>query len=52
MIRILAPHFVAGIDLDARRAAPILSYMRMWDEARIARYCQSQSKGWRWERVP
>lgn len=49
MIRILAPHFVAGVDLSARRAAPILSYMRTWSAERIARYCQS--KGWQWERI-
>lgn len=47
MIRILAPHFVAGI-IPAERAAPILSYMRMWSVERIVRYCQS--KGWQWER--
>lgn len=50
MIRILAPHFTAGVDLTAQRAAPIVSFMRTWTAPRIIRYCQS--KGWQWERVP
>lgn len=49
MIRILAPHFVAGVDLSTGRAAPILSFMRTWTAPRIIRYCQA--KGWQWERV-
>lgn len=49
MIRILAPHFVAGV-IVGQRAAPILGYMARWSPERIARYCQS--KGWQVERVP
>lgn len=48
MIRILAPHFTAGV-IVGQRAAPILHYMRTWSADRISAYCQS--KGWRWEWV-
>lgn len=47
MIRIVAPHFVAGICVDTGRAAPIVSYMRTWSVERIVRCCQG--KGWQWE---
>ena len=43
MIRIIAPHFVAGI-IPGERAAPILRYMMGWSEARIIAYCRT--KGW------
>lgn len=49
MIRILAPHFVAGVDLDTKRAAPIIGYMGSWSAERIASYCKS--KCWQWERI-
>jgi hypothetical protein len=49
MIRITAPHFVAGVDLVTQRSAPIVSFMRTWTWPRIMRYCQS--KGWKAERV-
>lgn len=48
MIRILAPHFTAGV-IVGQRVAPILTFMRTWDADRIARYCRG--KGWRWEVV-
>lgn len=47
MIRIVAPHFVAGICVDTGRSAPILAYMPTWSVDRIVRYCER--KGWQWE---
>lgn len=44
LIRVVAPHFVAGVDVTAHRAAPILHYMAGWSEARIRAYCAG--KGW------
>jgi hypothetical protein len=41
-LRIVAPHFVAGIVGDT--CAPIVRYMATWSEDRIRRYCRS--KGW------
>lgn len=38
MLRIIAPHFVAGIE-PMGRYAPILAYMCKWHEARIINYC-------------
>lgn len=49
MIRISAPHFVAGVDPSTGQAAPIIAYMRTWSIPRIVRYCQQ--KGWQWERI-
>lgn len=51
LIRIVAPHFVAGLEADSvvRRAAPILSYMLGWNGKRVADYCKL--KKWTWERV-
>jgi len=49
MIRITSPTFVAGVDIDAQRAAPILSFMRLWTYGQIVRYCER--KGWQWERI-
>jgi len=49
VIRIEAPHFVAGVVLEQGvvvRAAPILSYMRGWTRVRVMRYCDS--KRWRY----
>ena len=52
MIRITAPHFVAGLVLErwlVTRAAPVLSYMVGWEDARVYKYCQR--KNWAWEDV-
>jgi hypothetical protein len=52
LIRIVAPHFVAGIEArDGRviRAAPILAYMLGWDGARVAQY--AKRRGWTWQRL-
>lgn len=45
MIRIVAPHFCAGI-ADGR-AAPILNYMKGWTVRRIREYCAQ--RGWSFE---
>ena len=51
MIRIVAPHFVAGVEIGLRddfvvvRAAPILNYMLGWRVYRVLSYCS----GKRWE---
>jgi hypothetical protein len=47
VIRIEAPHFTAGVVLRdgiVVRAAPIVSYMRGWSQARVRSYCER--KGW------
>lgn len=48
LIRIVAPHFVAGVELDKNGhvifAAPILRYMMGWHLDRISGYCLR--KGW------
>jgi hypothetical protein len=46
LIRIIAPHFVAGIERIAyrNRCAPILGYMQTWNIEKIQNYCKS--KGW------
>jgi hypothetical protein len=44
LIRITAPHFVAGYDMDAGNIAPIIKYMKNWDYNKILNYCKS--KGW------
>jgi len=49
MIRIVAPHFVAGI-VPGGKCAPILSYMAGWPTQRIIEYCQR--KHWRCELMP
>jgi hypothetical protein len=52
LIRIEAPHFVAGIEArDGRvvRTAPILAYMLGWDGARVAQY--AKRRGWTWQRL-
>ena len=41
---IKAPHFMAAVDLAAKRAAPIIHYMAHWSPVQIARYCHR--KGW------
>ena len=53
LVRIEAPHFVAGLDAEGGRvvrAAPIVRYMIGWDGRRVARYCAS--KGWAWTAQP
>lgn len=51
MIRIVAPHFTAGVVLDARdrvtTCAPIVRYMRDWHMRAVLAYCQR--RGWRAE---
>lgn len=52
LVRIVAPHFVAGIEAENGRviiAAPILRYMLGWSGKRVASYCAK--KGWTWEVV-
>jgi len=52
MLRIVAPHFVAGlIHHDGRvvEAAPILRFMVGWSGRQVAGYCAR--RGWAWERV-
>ena len=47
MIRIVAPHFVAGVVLEhghVIEAAPIVRYMIGWPADVVCRYCQKQ--GW------
>lgn len=42
LIRILAPHFCAGIDYP-RKYAPILSYMQGWKKSKIKEYCKKKN---------
>lgn len=47
LIRIEAPHFVAGVIIKdglVVRAAPIVKYMRGWTTTRVTSY--AASKGW------
>jgi hypothetical protein len=44
LLRIVAPHFVAGFDTEKGYIAPIIRYMKTWSIRRIAVYCQE--KGW------
>jgi hypothetical protein len=49
LVRIEAPHFVAGIVAEngrVVRTAPILHYMLGWDGRRVAAYVRA--KGWAW----
>ena len=46
--RIVAPHFVAGIE-PGWRAAPILRYMVRWMPEKIIEYCRR--KGWQVEEL-
>lgn len=53
LARIEAPHFVAGLDIEARRVtrtAPILAYMAGWPVRRVLVYCKR--KQWLFRRVP
>jgi hypothetical protein len=50
MIRIVAPHFVAGVILEdghVTKTAPIVAYMYGWDEDLVRFYCAKQ--GWQAE---
>ncbi|HVK80892.1 MAG TPA: hypothetical protein VM915_09775 [Verrucomicrobiae bacterium] len=49
MLRITAPHFVAGV-VPGQYAAPIVAYMIAWAPAAIHDYCAV--KGWTVERIP
>lgn len=43
LLRIEAPHFVAGLEADRRivtMAAPIVSYMHGWPVRRVLSYCK------------
>lgn len=53
MIRIVAKHFVAGVEISrarVARAAPILRYMLGWPVHKVISYCHSQ--GWTTEELP
>jgi hypothetical protein len=41
MLRISAPHFVAGI-VRGGRCAPIINYMKGWTLSQIKEYCHSK----------
>jgi hypothetical protein len=47
LVRVVAPHFVAGFETDGvvRRAAPIINYMVGWTDDRVRVYIAW--KGWR-----
>ena len=47
LVRIVAPHFVAGLETDGivRRAAPIIAYMVGWPDDRVREYVKAQ--GWK-----
>lgn len=51
LVRVVAPHFVAGFLTDGvvRRAAPILKYMVGWDDAKVRAYIAR--KGWKASRL-
>lgn len=47
LLRVLAPHFVAGLvatSLHGAEAAPIICYMLGWRTLRVWQYCKR--KGW------
>ncbi len=53
LVRVVAPHFVAGFDLDkgkVKRAAPIIQYMNGWSEQKARDYIIK--KGWDARIVP
>jgi hypothetical protein len=52
LLRIEAPHFVAGLDVTGRLvsdAAPIVAYMIGWSVRRVIAYCRR--KRWRLQHV-
>jgi len=46
LVRVVAPHFVAGFETDGtvRRAAPIVRYLVGWDDDKARAYLKR--KGW------
>jgi len=52
LVRVVAPHFVAGFETDGivRRTAPILKRMLGWTDDRARKYISR--KGWRASVVP
>ena len=52
LVRVVAPHFVAGFETDGivRRTAPILKRMHGWTDDRARKYISR--KGWRASIVP
>jgi hypothetical protein len=53
-LRIVAPWFVAGVDIDsggvAYHCAPIVRYMRGWTRERVEAYCATRR--WMIEATP
>jgi len=47
LIRVVAPHFVAGFTTDGtvKICAPIISYMRGWNDEKAREYIRN--KGWK-----
>ena len=47
LVRIVAPHFVAGLETDGtvQRAAPIIKYMVGWTDDHVRAYVKE--KGWK-----
>jgi hypothetical protein len=52
LVRVVAPHFVAGFESDGiiRRTAPILKQMRGWTDDRARKYMAR--KGWKASVLP
>lgn len=52
LVRIVAPHFVAGIETDGtvRRAAPIIGYMVGWSDDQVRTHVKA--KGWTASIIP
>jgi len=48
LIRITSNYFCAGI-VVGERAAPIIKYMKLWNEKKITEYCKK--KGWKCEKI-
>lgn len=42
LIRIESNYFVAGIDLENNRYAPIIKYMKSWSLKKIFKYCNNK----------
>ena len=48
LLRVEAPHFVASVVLEngfVFEAAPIVRYMRGWNQTKVLNYCRI--KGWK-----
>lgn len=41
LVRVIAPHFVAGIEVGVR-AAPILAYATGWSLLKLQAYCRQK----------